>query len=197
MQMFGLVSLLIVIALAAWWLVGMGPVSAPPSGSEAADTLQAPLDPAIAAHIESKRDLIRVTAPEPQETISQPLTITGEARGYWFFEGDFPVILTDWDGRIIAEHYATANGDWMTEEFVPFSATVEYENPYEAGSPDFMRQGTLILKRDNPSGLPENDDALEFPVRFPEPQSRSAGVARPSYGEALDGARGAADAIGD
>ena len=50
-----------------------------------------------------KLDLIRIDAPRPNATVSSPLTIQGEARGTWFFEADFPVVLTDWDGKIIAE----------------------------------------------------------------------------------------------
>jgi len=76
------------------------------------------------------------------------------------FEGDFPVILTNWDGEIIAEGYATAQGDWMTEDFVPF--TVEIIFKISDNWPN--NKGTLILRKDNPSGLPENDDALEVPV---------------------------------
>lgn len=113
-----------------------------------------------------KRDLIRIDSPRPNEEISSPLTIRGEARGTWFFEATFPVTLTDWDGLIIAEHYAEAQGEWMTEDFVPFEATLEFDSPYGEDSPDFMRRGALILQKDNPSGLPEHDDALEIPVRF-------------------------------
>ena len=117
-----------------------------------------------------KVDLIRINVPRPGTFIASPLSISGEARGYWFFEASFPVVLTDWDGRIIAEGYASANppagGNWMTEEFVPFTSTIQFESPYMVGDPDFMRRGTLILQKDNPSGLPEHDDALEIPVRF-------------------------------
>ena len=92
--------------------------------------------------------------------------LTGQARGYWYFEASFPIVLTNWDGLIIAEGYATADGDWMTEEFVPFTASLEFTNPYEEGQPDFMKRGSLILQKDNPSGLPENDNALEIPIYF-------------------------------
>ena len=54
----------------------------------------------------------------------------------------------------------------MTEEFVPFSTTLEFVSPYSSSSPEFMKHGTLILKKANASGLPENDDALEVPVIF-------------------------------
>ncbi len=113
-------------------------------------------------------ELLVLDQPQPDDTITSPLTITGEARGYWFFEASFPVVLTDWDGRIIAETYAQAQGDWMTEDFVPFTSTVTFESPYKAGDPEFMRRGTLILQKDNPSGLPENDAAHEITVWFAE-----------------------------
>jgi len=107
-----------------------------------------------------KIDMIRIEQPRPNQKIVSPLIVRGEARGLWFFEGDFPVILTDWDGLIIAEGYATAKSDWMTEDFVEFEAELEFEKP------QYSNRGTLILQKDNPSGLPENDDALEIPIVF-------------------------------
>ncbi|NCN52271.1 hypothetical protein GW943_00450 [Candidatus Parcubacteria bacterium] len=108
-------------------------------------------------------DLIHLTKPNPEAVISSPLDIVGEARGTWFFEASFPVILTDWDGKIIAEGFAKAGGDWMTEDFVPFVATLTFTKPA------YGDRGTLILKKDNPSGLPEHDDALEITVWFNQP----------------------------
>ena len=113
-----------------------------------------------------KINLIRIDIPRPNSTIKSHLEIIGQARGYWFFEADFPVILTDWDGLIIAEAIATAQRDWMVEDFVPFTATLEFGKPYDEGAPDFMKRGTIIFQKDNPSGLPEHDDALEFTVFF-------------------------------
>jgi len=109
-------------------------------------------------------DTIVVNTPTIDATISSPLTITGQARGPWYFEASFPIVLTDWDGKIIAEGHAEAQSDWMTTEFVPFKATLTFATP-AAGDPAKNR-GTLILKKDNPSGLPENDKALEIPVEF-------------------------------
>lgn len=120
--------------------------------------------PAVDPHSpEAKADLIRLTTPQPEGVITSPLTITGVARGYWYFEATFPIILTDWDGLIIAEGYATADSDWMTEEFVPFTATLEFEKPA------YGDRGSLILQKSNASGLPEHDDALEITVFFNEP----------------------------
>lgn len=109
---------------------------------------------------ETKDDLIRVFKPLPNEVIKSSLMVEGEARGNWFFEADFPVVLTDWDGLIIDQGIAQTNQDWMTENFVSFEAKLEFEVP------ELKDNGTLILQKDNPSGLSENDNALEIPIFF-------------------------------
>jgi hypothetical protein len=106
--------------------------------------------------------IIRVDSPRLNQTISSPLTITGEARGNWYFEASFPVVLTNWDGLIIAQGIAQAKGDWMTTGFVPFEATLTFT----VDKNTYSNRGFLILKKDNPSGLPEHDDALEIPIMF-------------------------------
>ena len=105
-------------------------------------------------------DMIRVSSPQPNGTIKSPLVVKGEARGGWFFEATFPVTLTNWDGIIIAEGYAQVDGEWMTEEFVPFTANLTFTKP------TFNNRGFLILKKANASGLPEHDAALEIPIYF-------------------------------
>jgi len=105
-----------------------------------------------------------LTEPLSGTTVTSPLLIRGKARGTWFFEGSFPVVLTDWDGRIIAEHYVTAQSDWMTEDWVPFEGELSFEMPQDVG--DFSSRGALILRKDNPSGLPEHDDARELTIFF-------------------------------
>lgn len=107
-----------------------------------------------------KMAMIQITSPRPGAVITSPLTITGKARGNWFFEASFPVILTDWDGRILAQGIATAEGEWMTTEFVAFTSVLNYPKQREV----YSKRGTLILQKDNPSGLPEHDDSLEIPV---------------------------------
>ncbi|MBI1998737.1 MAG: peptidylprolyl isomerase [Parcubacteria group bacterium] len=125
-------------------------------------------------NILEKADLIRLDSPQPNEAIGSPLIVRGSARGNWFFEASFPLILTDWDGKIIAESFAQAKSDpatgevnWMTSEFVPFEGTLIFETP------SYGERGALILKKDNPSGLPENDDALEVPIMFKNTTSQS------------------------
>lgn len=111
-----------------------------------------------------KAELIRLNTPRPNQVIESPLTIKGVARGSWFFEASFPVVLTDWDGLIIGQGIAQAKGDWMTSEFVPFEAKLTFT----ADKNVYSNKGTLILRKDNPSGLPEHDDALEIPVVLAE-----------------------------
>jgi hypothetical protein len=101
--------------------------------------------------------LISVVTPKDQETIQSPLTVTGLAKGFWFFEASFPIELRGANDQVLSVGIAQAQGDWMTEEFVPFSATLTFKNTE-------LQNGMLILRKDNPSGLPENDDAIRIPV---------------------------------
>jgi hypothetical protein len=103
--------------------------------------------------------LIRVTNVVPNQKITSPLTVTGEARGNWFFEASFPVKILDGNGQMIAQMPAQAIGEWMTSEFVPFKVVLSFAKPSTA-------TGTLMLNNDNPSGLPENDKFISIPIRF-------------------------------
>jgi len=93
------------------------------------------------------------------QLVSNPVIIEGKARGYWFFEGDAPVIIKDSMGNVIGQGIAQAKGNWMTVQFVNFQAQVNITQPQSF-------EGEIILKKDNPSGLPENDDQLIIPVKF-------------------------------
>lgn len=113
---------------------------------------------------ESARNLVVISSPRPGQAITSPLTVKGKARGPWYFEATFPIMLVDWDGKIIAEGYATAKDEWMTEEFVPFEGTLNFTDP--SWGDDFSKRGALILQKSNPSGLPEHAGAVEMPIRF-------------------------------
>lgn len=126
------------------------------------------------------KEQIAVTTPQPNDNVDSPLIIEGEARGTWFFEASFPVKLLDADGNMIAVHFAQAQGEWMTEDFVPFSSQLIFETPV-------TDTGVLILEKDNPSGLPENDASIEIPVRF-NLQEKIIGDCNPLDGEYFTGA---------
>jgi hypothetical protein len=105
-------------------------------------------------------DLITVDVPFPGQKVASPLTVTGKARGTWYFEASAPVSLLDANGNTLVQTHINAQGDWMTENFVPFTATLTFP-AQPAGS-----KGTLVLKNDNPSGEPSRDKKVEVPVTF-------------------------------
>ncbi len=108
---------------------------------------------------EEKDNLIKVSSPQKNSVIKSPVIITGEARGYWFFEASFPIEVKDSNGEIIGSGIATAQEEWMTEDFVPFTANISFTPPQTA-------TGFIVLKKDNPSGDPIRDDSLVLPVSF-------------------------------
>ena len=84
----------------------------------------------------------------------------GQARGNWYFEASFPLRLLNASGEEIAVGVAQAQGEWMTAEFVPFRARLEFSVPI------LSKSGTLVLEKDNPSGLSQNDQSLVIPIKF-------------------------------
>lgn len=107
---------------------------------------------------EAKKDIIVVDTPLKDMTVSSPFVVSGKARGYWFFEASFPIELRDTHGNVLETIIAQAQGEWMTTEFVPFTANLIFTKPSSPMS------AVLVFKKDNPSGLPENDDSIEIPI---------------------------------
>lgn len=104
-------------------------------------------------------DLIIVEKPKPDEFVVSPLLINGRARGYWYFEASFPIRIYDANNVELGVAVAQAGGEWMTEDFVPFAAILEFKKPS-------TEKGVLVLQKDNPSGLPEHDAELRIPIIF-------------------------------
>jgi hypothetical protein len=92
--------------------------------------------------------------------ITSPLVIKGEAKGSWFNEGSFPVILTDGDGLIIAETQTTVNSNWLTDDHINFEAYLEFESPEY-----FKTNGHLIFQNANQAETLE-ESAYEIIVNF-------------------------------
>lgn len=105
----------------------------------------------------SPSGLIKVTNVKAGETLRSPFVVRGEAKGFWYFEASFPIKVLDESENVLGWGIAQAQSDWMTEEFVPFEAKIEFTNTVQ-------KKGFLVLKRDNPSGLPENDEEFRIPV---------------------------------
>lgn len=104
-------------------------------------------------------ELISVKQPLPNATVESPMKITGKARGYWYFEGEAPFKLVDKDYKTLATGSLKAQGEWMTEDFVPFEGEISFEAANN-------ERGYLILSRSNASGKPEHDRSYRIPVLF-------------------------------
>ena len=93
------------------------------------------------------------------DAVDSPLTVVGQAKGTWYFEASFPVEVRDNNNNVLGAGLATAQGDWMTEDFVTFEANVEFD-------PQNETSGLLVFIKDNPSGEPQFDDEVAIPVNF-------------------------------
>jgi len=85
--------------------------------------------------------------------------VTGVAPGTWYFEANIRVAVEDTSGNTLGESGGMAKDEWMTVEDVEFSATIEYLK-------SSTRNGFIVVRNDNPSGLPENEKVAKFPIIF-------------------------------
>lgn len=130
-----------------------------PSGqSFTEEIVQQPTPPVITPGLP---DLITISSPTTGSKITSPLVATGSARGTWYFEASFPIEVRDAAGNVIGQGHAEAQGDWMTEDFVPFKSVAITFTAQPAGS-----TGTVVFKNDNPSGDPARDKSVSVPVTF-------------------------------
>lgn len=105
----------------------------------------------------SSADNIVISKPLPTEIVAQAFTIEGKARGGWYFEASFPIEVKSPDGKVLTTAIAHAQGEWMTELFVPYTAQIQIPDMYHGTA-------TIVLKKDNPSGMTEKDASLSFSV---------------------------------
>jgi hypothetical protein len=114
-------------------------------------------------------DQVRVDSPVSGQAVSSPLQVRGSARGGWYHEATFPVTLLDGNGQRLAQSYATAQGEWMTSNWVPFTASIAFPAPATA-------TGTLVVENANASGDPARALSVRIPVRFATAGASSTGV---------------------
>ncbi len=120
------------------------------------DSIPEPEPEVRATYENATADTIRVDTPLPGAEVSSTFNVRGAARGGWYFEANFPYEVVDSAGKILAQGPVTASGEWMTPEFVPFAFVVTV--------PNYSGFATLILRNDNPSGLPENAASVSLPI---------------------------------
>lgn len=102
---------------------------------------------------------IKLDQPLEGSTLMSPLTIRGQVPGNWSFEASFPVEVRDASGTLLEQRPAQLQANWMTTEYVPFEVTLVFDAPAQ-------KSGVIVFHKDNPSGLPENDDSITVNVRF-------------------------------
>lgn len=116
----------------------------------------------VAQNFEGETDMsrfIQVSSPTAGQKVTSPLSTSGKAVGGWYFGGSFPIVLMDSNGQTLAESFASTEVDSNTAAFVPFTAKLTFAKPTTT-------TGTLVLKKDNPSGLSEKDASISIPVSF-------------------------------
>jgi hypothetical protein len=155
--------LVLLMVAGGWWMWGKTTVQAPSTAQNQAEESSGIVKTAVTIVPNPTpnplADLIQVTSPVLNATVTSPLVATGQARGNWYFEASFPVELRDANGLLLAQKPATALSDWMTTNWVPFTVTLTFPTPATA-------TGTLIFRKDNPSGEPANDASYSVPVTF-------------------------------
>lgn len=97
-----------------------------------------------------------VDTPASGATVGQTFSVTGKAPGPWYFEASFPIEVRDANGTVVGQGIATALSDWMTVDDVNFEADVTMNG--------YTGPATLVLMRDNPSALPENDGSVSMSI---------------------------------
>lgn len=142
-----IIILLAVIAAMAWILLSMPA----PAGNGNATTISTSTDQTGALH-----DRVVIDAPKSGATVPKSFSVTGKAPGNWYFEASFPIEVLDPSGNTVATGHGEALSDWMTTADVAFKAEIQVQS--------YTGPATLVLMRDNPSGLPENDDSISLPI---------------------------------
>lgn len=109
-------------------------------------------------------DEVRVYSPIELSYVNSPMYIEGDALGSWYWEGTFNIELRSQNGDVIGSTLAQTEEDWMQEGYVRFTATMVYDTDEKIGD--------LVFIKENPPGLPENDD--EYSISVYLSQSTSA-----------------------
>ena len=100
---------------------------------------------------------VEVDAPLQNQHAGHTFTVSGKAPGPWFFEAQFPMMVRAQNGTVVGRATAKAKGNWQTTGTVAFETVMQIDATYNGPA-------TLVLLKDNPSGLPQNDDSVEVPI---------------------------------
>ncbi len=156
-----LAAVVVVLLIAgAWYYLNAhpGPIVIPtiPGTTSGTGTTTVPTGTQPVYQNATSNDIV-VSAPVPGSTITSVVTASGRARGPWYFEATFPVVVEDNQGNVIGQGTGNAQSEWTTQDFVPFTTRFTLTSPYEG-------PGLIVFKKDNPSGDPSRDASISIPV---------------------------------
>lgn len=86
--------------------------------------------------------------------------LQGKIKDNFFFEGSFPIEIRDINNNIIGRSLAKSQTNWMTSDYVEFKT-----DPITFDKKDNI-EGFIIFRKDNPSGLIENDKEIKLKAKF-------------------------------
>jgi hypothetical protein len=137
-----------------------------PQAPKSAATAAAPIAPSTPSATPSLTltdpQLAQLDGIAPKTKVSSPLHITGLAPGNWFFEGSFPVTVTDVYGEKLGEAPARPTEvSWTDPDPVKkFEATITFETRIE-------QEGMIILEEDMPGQDDKGDDKPPRRIKLP------------------------------
>jgi hypothetical protein len=116
--------------------------------------------PEVSSNETASNDII-ITSPTNNQAVSSgTLKVSGTARGNWYFEASAPFDVEDSNNNVIETSSITAQGEWTTTDFVPFTGEITFTVPKG------MKSGFIVFHNDNPSGDPANEKSVSVPVIF-------------------------------
>ncbi|MGB7957361.1 MAG: Gmad2 immunoglobulin-like domain-containing protein [Minisyncoccia bacterium] len=116
--------------------------------------------PATPGYPTSPNGHVQIFNPVPGQTIISPETVSGSVTGGgWFFEATFSVRVVDADGTVLGEGQAQAQSDWTSTGTVLFMGAIPFSVSHSA-------TGTIVFSKDNPSGLPQDEESFSVPIKF-------------------------------
>lgn len=155
-----IIVLAIIIAVLAWFFFTL---PAPSNTPIATSTTPTSTTTSVATSTETPatstpplNERVVVTYPQKGATVQPSFEVIGKVPGNWSSEAQFPVMVRDPDGNKIAQTTGHLQGNWMTTDLVDFTADIVVSG--------YHGPATLVLLKDNPSGLPENEDSFEVPI---------------------------------
>ncbi|MDP3988999.1 MAG: Gmad2 immunoglobulin-like domain-containing protein [bacterium] len=100
-----------------------------------------------------------IDSPRPHEELTTTFIVQARARGTWLFEASASIEIIASDGTVLLQDYIMTSDEWMTTDLVNLSREFTFD-------PRGYTTGVFVFHKANPSGLPENDDSVRFPIRF-------------------------------